>query len=177
MLTPDCAKMILQATKSKKGNEVRLYFIEIEKMLYKYKDVIINNLKNELDLIKNNQKPKIDNKKSKIYVFKTLNTDLTLYKIGRTKNLKNRLGQYNSPLANDLKIIYEYETNNIKQVESCIKILMKNSQYRKYKEVFQINIDIIKKLIKNCDNEINLVKEYVKNQNGGELFMYIPIYE
>jgi len=177
MLTPDCAKMILQSTKSKRGNDVRHYFIEIEKMLYKYKDIIINKLKNELDLIKNNQKPKIDNKKSKIYVFKTLNTDLTLYKIGRTKNLKNRLGQYNSPLANDLKIIYEYETNNIKQVESCIKILMKNSQYRKYKEVFQIDIDIIKKLIKNCDNEINLVKEYVKNQNGGELFMYIPIYE
>ena len=177
MLTPDCAKMILQATKSKKGNEVRLYFIEIEKMLYKYKDVIINNLKNELELIKNNQKPKIDNNKSKIYVFKTLNTDLTLYKIGRTKNLKNRLKPVNSGLANDLKVIYEYETDNIKQVESCIKILMKNAQYRKYKEVFQIDIDIIKKLIKKCDNEINLVKEYVKNQSGGELFMYIPIYE
>ena len=36
MLTPDCAKMILQSTKSKKGAEVRRYFIEIEKMLYKY---------------------------------------------------------------------------------------------------------------------------------------------
>ena len=32
MLTPDCAKMILQSTKSKKGAEVRRYFIEIEKM-------------------------------------------------------------------------------------------------------------------------------------------------
>jgi phage anti-repressor protein len=48
MLTPDCAKMILQSTKSKKGNEVRRYFIEIEKMLYKYKDLIIKNLTNEL---------------------------------------------------------------------------------------------------------------------------------
>lgn len=44
MLTPDCAKMILQSTKSKKGIEVRRYFIEIEKMLYKYKDTIIKNL-------------------------------------------------------------------------------------------------------------------------------------
>ena len=35
----------------------------------------------------------------------------------------------------------------------------------------------MKKLIKNCDNEINLVKVYVKNQNDGELFMYIPINE
>lgn len=91
MLTPDCAKMILQSTKSKKGNEVRHYFIEIEKMLYKYKDFIINNLSNELNLVKNNQKPKLNNKKNKINIFKTLNTDLTLYKIGRTTYFKKSL--------------------------------------------------------------------------------------
>ena len=177
MLTSDCAKMILQSTKSKKGNEVRHYFIEIEKMLYKYKDLIIKTLTNELKLVKNNQKPKLDNKKNKIYVFKALNTDLTLYKIGRAKDLKIRFKSHNSPLANDLKVIYEYETENIKQVETCIKTLMKHAQYRKYKEVFQIDINIIEKFIKQCDGDINLVKEYVRNQTGGELFMYIPIYD
>lgn len=104
-----------------------------------------------------------------------MNTDLTLYKIGRAKDLKVRLKPHNSPLANDLKVLYEYETENIKQVETCIKALMKHAQYRKYKEVFQIDINIIQKFIKQCDNDINLVKEYVKNQSGGELFMYIPI--
>ena len=79
MLTPDCAKMISQATKSKKGTEVRRYFIEIEKMLYKYKDTIIKNLNNELLLVKNNQKPKPDGKKNKIYIFKALNTYQTLF--------------------------------------------------------------------------------------------------
>jgi phage anti-repressor protein len=49
MLTPDCAKMISQSTKSKIGTEVRKYFIEIEKMLYKYKDIIISNLVKEND--------------------------------------------------------------------------------------------------------------------------------
>jgi phage anti-repressor protein len=174
MLTPDCAKMILQSTKSKKGTEIRHYFIEIEKMLYKYKDLIIKNLSNELTLVKNNQKPKIDNTKKKIYIFKALNTDLTLYKIGRAKDLKSRLKSHNSPLANDLKVMYEYETENIEQVEICIKSLMKPVQYRKYKEVYQIDIDIIEKFIKQCDNDINLVKQIVKKQNDGELFMYIP---
>jgi hypothetical protein len=176
MLTPDCAKMILQLTKSKKGTEVRRYFIEIEKMLYKYKDLIIKNLSSELTIIKTNQKPKINNKKNAIYIFKALNTDLTLYKIGRASDLKMRLKSHNSPLANDLNVLYEYETENIKQ--ACIKALMKNAQYRKYKEVFQIDINIIKTFIKQCDNNINLVKEYVNNQTGGgELFMYIPIYD
>jgi phage anti-repressor protein len=176
MLTPDCAKMILQSSKSKKGIEIRHYFIEIEKMLYKYKDLIIKTLSDELKLVKNNQKIKIDNNKKKIYVFKALNTELTLYKIGRTKNLKTRLNSHNSPLANDLKIIHEYETENIKQVETCIKSLMKHAQYRKYKEVFQIDLKIIKKLIKLCDSEINLVKKYVKKQSNENLYMYIPIY-
>ena len=78
-------------------------------------------------------------------------------------------------MANDIKILFEYETENIKQVESCIKILMKHAQYRKYKEIYQIDLNIIKKLIKQCDNNINLVKDYTNNQKGGKnLFMYIP---
>ena len=145
-------------------------------MLYKYKDLIIKNLTNELNLVKNNQKPKLINNKNKIYIFKTLNTDLTLYKIGRTTDLKNRLKSYNSSLANDLEIIYEYEAENIKEVEDCIKSQMKHAQYRKYKEVFQIDIKIIKNFIKQCDNNINLVKENINKQNGGNIFMYIPIY-
>ncbi len=37
-------------------------------MLYKYKDSIIKNLSNELNLVRNNQKPTIYNKKIK-YIF------------------------------------------------------------------------------------------------------------
>jgi len=177
MLTPDCAKMILQSTKSKKGSEVRRYFIEIEKMLYKYKDLIIKNLSTELKLVKNNQKPKINNKKRKIYIFKALNTQLTLYKIGRAKDLKNRLKSHNSPLANDLEVIYEYETEYLEEVEDCIKSQMKLAQYRKYKEVFEIDIKIIENFIKQCDKNINLVKKYVEKQNSDKLYMYLPIYD
>jgi hypothetical protein len=34
---------------------------------------------------------------------------------------------------------------------------MKHAQYRKYKEIYQIDLNIIKKLIKQCDKNINLV--------------------
>jgi len=49
---------------------------------------------------------------------------------------------------------------------------MKYAQYRKYKEIFQIDIDIIQKFIKQCDNNINLVKEYIKNQTGGKIYIF-----
>jgi len=54
---------------------------------------------------------------------------------------------------------------------------MKLAQYRKYKEVFEIDIKIIKKFIKQCDNNINLVKKYIEKQNSDKLYMFIPIYD
>ena len=178
MLTPDCAKMILQSTKSKKGIEVRRYFIEIEKMLYKYKDTIIKNLNNELLLVKNNQKPKPDGKKKKIYIFKALNTEQTLYKLGKSKNIRKRLNSHNSALANDLLLIHEFETENMHGVEQCIKGLMRVVQYRKYKEVYQVNLDILTKFLKQCDDSINFIKNSINKNLTDEdkLFMHIPIY-
>ena len=86
----------------------------------------------------------ICSKQKIIYVFKALNTDLTLYKIGETINSKTRFNSHNSPLANDIKILYQYETENIDQVESCVKAHLKTAQYRKYKEIYQVNLGIIK---------------------------------
>ena len=42
----------------------------------------------KIEQLENNQKPKINSTKKIIYVFKALNTDLTLYKIGKTINSK-----------------------------------------------------------------------------------------
>jgi hypothetical protein len=178
MLTPDCAKMILQSTKSNKGVEVRRYFIEIEKMLYKYKDTIIKSLNKELTLVKNNQKPKPDNKK-KIYIFKALNTEQTLYKLGKSKNIRKRLNSHNSPLANDIMLVHEFETNNMHGVEQCIKGLMRNAQYRKYKEVYQVDLEILKKFLIQCDDSIEYIKSISNNSltNNDKIFMHIPIYD
>jgi len=176
MLTPDCAKMILQSTKSEKGKEIRKYFIEIEKMLYKYKDIIIKSLQNENELLKNNQKPKIRTKEKTIYIFKALNTELTLHKLGRSKDLQQRLKQYNSGLANDVKVVYEYHTENIESVEDCLKALLREKKYRKYKEVFEVDLDIIKETIKICDESKKIInKKIIEKDKNNKLYMYVPI--
>jgi len=144
-------------------------------MLYKYKDIIIKNLNDEIDKLRENQKPKKEVKKSVLYIFQALNTELTLYKIGKTKNIKNRLKSYNSNLANDLKIVREFETDNIDLVEKCVKILMKHAQYRKYKEIYEVNLEIIEKLMKQCDSNINLIKSITNKKLSNEkLYLYIP---
>ena len=153
--------------------EIQQYFLDLEVALYKYKNFIIEGMNKKIQQLENNQKPKINPSKKIIYVFRALNTDLTLYKIGKTINSKTRFSKHNSPMANDLEILFQYETENIDQVEKCIKVFMKKAQYRKYKEVYQVDLDIIKKTIKNCDVEINEINKEIerknKKQKGGKI--------
>jgi phage anti-repressor protein len=174
-LTPEAAKKICLSTNSKKGGQVQQYFLDLEVALYKYKNYIIDGMEKKIKQLENNQKPKINSNKKIIYVFKALNTDLTLYKIGKTINSKTRFSKHNSPMANDLEVLFQYETENIDQVESCIKAQMKKAQYRKYKEIYEVDLDIIKKSLKNCDDNINEINKEIANKNkkikqkGGKL--------
>jgi len=175
-------------SKTKKSEEVRLYFLEMENLIIKYKDYIIDGMQKKIDQLENNQKPKINPTKGIIYVFRALNSELTLYKIGKTINSKNRFKSHNSPLANDLDVIFQYETEDVNQLESCVKVLMKKAQYRKYKEIYQVDLDIIKKTIKKCDKDIEEINKDIDKKNnkqkGGlilkkidkddKLFMLIP---
>jgi hypothetical protein len=56
---------------------------------------------------------------------------------------------------------------------------MRVVQYRKYKEVYQVDLDILKKFLKHCDDSINFIKE-LTNKNltdKDKIFMHIPIYD
>ena len=162
-ITVNCFKKICQLTKSKMGNQVRDYFIIVESLLNKYKDYIINGMQEKITKLEKDQKPKVNPESGVIYIFKTANiTENSLYKIGRTKDLKKRLQSHQSPLAHDIEVLFYYESNNIIEIENCIKALMKKYQYRKYKEVYKINIDIIKSLVENCDKIIIDTEQKVK---------------
>ena len=130
-LTPNAAKKICLSTNSKMGKPVQQYFLNLEVALYKYKNYIIDGMNKKIEQLENNQKVKINPGKKIIYVFRALNTNLTLYKLGKTINSKTRFSNHNSPLANDLQVLFQYETDNIDQVESCVKAFMKKAQYRK----------------------------------------------
>ena len=50
---------------------------------------------------------------------------------------------------------------------------MKKAQYRKYKEIYRVDLDIIKKTIKNCDTDIIEINKEIekknKKQKGGTI--------
>ena len=122
LLTIRCFKKFCQLTRSKHGDDVRNYFIDVEITLNKYKNYIIDGLSEKLTTIEEGRKPKINPEKTIIYIFKTADTpENSLYKIGRTKDLTKRLQSHQSSLSEDIEILFYLETDDSKTVESFIK--------------------------------------------------------
>ncbi len=176
LITPDCFKRLCQLTKSEQGEEVRTYFIELEKMINKYRLYIIDGLENRVKKLKDNQKPKNYPKGGVIYVFNVADkTNNNLFKIGKTKDLRRRLSQHQSSLADDIDVLFVFECENMDRVEMCIKAAAKGHQYRKRKEVYEININLLKSIVADCDTLINKYQKpnITKDQFGGKIFLFI----
>ena len=173
MITIDCCKRLCMLSKTNKAEEVRTYFIEVEKLMNKYKNYIIEALNNRIGVLENNQMPIPNNKGGIIYVLKTDKDIIDLYKLGKTKKFKERIRTHNSSHIDNVDIIHIYETDYIDEVEKCLKNVLSTKQYRKRKEFYQINLDVLKELIKTCDKMSVTVRKNNKNikQEGNYFIM------
>lgn len=170
LLTPDCFKRLAMMSNSKNAEMVRTYYIQVENLFLKYRHVLMKGLEDEIKRLEHNQKPK-----SKapiaggIYIIRVADGK-TLYKLGRTKDLQKRLRVYQTGLADDIDVMFFYETEDIKRVENCLKSLLQEHRYRKYKEVYDIDLDIMKEIVSGCGSLGAKLKYYKQKQsklNGG----------
>ena len=165
LLTPKCFKLMAMQSKTKKSIQVREYYYELEQVVDQYKEYIIQGLKSKIKKLENNQKPKINPKKGVIYILET--NEIGHYKLGKTSNLKQRLRSYNGDKNDDIIPIYIYETDDIDIVEKCVKTYAKKYQYRKYKEIYKTDLNMLKELINDCsdfNNKTNLKIKYNKKK-------------
>jgi len=179
MLTPKCFKLMAMQSKTQKAVQVREYYYELEQVIDQYKEYIIRGLKDKIKKLENNQKSKINPTKGVIYIIET--TDgIGHYKIGKTKNLKKRLTDYNKDKKDDIIPIFIYETDDIDEVEKCVKLYAKKYQYRKYKEVYKTDVNMLKELINECDNfgkKVNLKMKWKPNNKNINKNHYIAVYK
>jgi hypothetical protein len=176
LLTPKCFKLMAMQSRTKKAIQVREYYYELEQVIDQYKEYIIKGLEEKIKKLENNMKPKINPSKGVIYILETAD-GLGHYKVGKTKNLKQRLKQYNGDKKDDIIPLYIYETDDIDEIERCIKHYAKKYQYRKYKEVYKADINTLKDLINDCgefNDKTNLKNKWKSNkQNGGNHYIAI----
>jgi phage anti-repressor protein len=144
----DTFEKICMMSKAEKAEKVRDYFILLRKFINYYKNHISNMIS-----------------KSKKYIYILLvNKNKDIFKIGNTTNIRNRLRTYatGTDVHPDIKFIMTIDEP--KQVEQCIKIFLKDYEYKKGHEIYKIDIDLIKSVIFSC-NELNNIKEH-KNSDA-----------
>lgn len=148
LLTYTCAKLLCMISKCDKANLIRNYYIELEKILIKYKDEIVKSLNEQLGIKEHNNKIIEENKETGlIYILKV---DDVHNKLGRSGDLKKRMKQYNVGRIDELPIVFVYKTDKMKEIEDCLKKNLKEYQHKKNTETFKIDIDFIKETIKYC---------------------------
>ena len=169
LLTPDCFKRLCMLSRTKKAEEVRSYFIELEAHLDKYKDYIIAGLTNKVAKYEAELKPVPEiTTKGAIYVLETSEDLDGVYKIGRTKNFADRLKVHQSSHPDKIKIAYVYETDNIEAIERCLKSVLKTKLYRNRREFYEIDLDSLKEVIKSCNCTTMLVANKDKTHKSSE---------
>jgi hypothetical protein len=168
MLTPDCFKELCMLSQTDKAKGVRRYYIVAEGLLRDHFEQIINNLNKELGLIKNNLKKPTEIVGGHIYILKAMNTThKDMYKLGNSDDMKKRLRVYNTGNANNIEPLFVMKVDDIKMVEGCIKNLAKEYQYKKNKEVYNIDFNFLQKLCIKCKNFIKqFEKEFLKDKKN-----------
>lgn len=155
MLTADCFKMLCMQSKTRKAAEVRAYFLSVEKTLFRYREEIMGAMNSRIGVLERNQRQSsviAEIKGGVIYIIKASAELDSVFKIGKSFQFAKRVQSHGSAMADSIDIVYVYKTKCADKVEKCMKLMLKEKQYRKYKEVYQIDLASLKKVITACDD-------------------------
>jgi hypothetical protein len=145
-------------SKTKKADTIRRFYVELEKLIITYKESIVNDLHNRLGIkVENANIIRKNKEQGLIYVLKLDDTKINSNKnefeskIGKTMDIKNRMGQYKVGRINDLPIVYIYLTDDVIDLENCIKDCLKRKQIVNGTETYKISLEEVKNTIKYCN--------------------------
>jgi phage anti-repressor protein len=169
LISTSCFKRISMNSNTERGSEVRNYYEQIEKLLNKYKDHIIESLQKKVGILENNQKPKLNPKRGVIYFIRSHLEPENVFKLGKSKKFKTRYLSHNSSHSDDLDVVLVFESDYIHSVEACMKAILKSKQYRKRKEIYHVDIDILKEVLKGCDKLITKTNRIKKKHNKNDI--------
>jgi len=171
LLTIECFKMLCMRSNTKKANIVRQYYIDLEKLVDQYKDLIINNQNKKIEILENDLKKDILPADGYCYIY--LEKDelgIEYYRLGQTGNLQKRFHNHNSSSIHKKIVAYKIKTENIIHFEACLRGVMFDFRYKNDKDYFRLpkdkieeSITICKKVVKKFKNN----KEYILDKKGG----------
>lgn len=171
LLTPDCFKRLCMRSRSKKAEDVRSYFINLEALIMKYRVQMMEGMQDEMERmerrlngrrkLKSAHKP-LTGSAGYIYVLRASHRfDKLLVKIGKARDVAKRLRQHGTPLSDDLDVLYIFRTDDVDAVESCVKVWMRDEQTQRGREIYEVDVETVKAVIGGCDGVGRLKAEYI----------------
>ena len=181
LLTADCLKIVMMSLNTAKAGEIRLHYVTLEKLFRAYL-IYQNNQRAEeqaaiteatsaqiVDLTRrlNNTKLVADElmqiklfkeKSETVYIVTSkLYAGQGIFKVGRTKSMKARIGQLNTghTVGDDLFVAGEFKTGCARQLEARVHHVLQHFRLTDNREFFRIQYRILHKVITSLEEHLN----------------------
>ncbi len=159
LLTPDCFKMLCMRSKTKKSQKIREYYIELEKLIDKYKDTMIQEKDNKIRILENDLKKEVFPLGNYSYIIQEKDElGEIFFRIGQSGDLKSRIANHNSSSIHNKLVSFKIKTENKLQFESCLRSTMLNFRYKNNKDYYMIPNDKVEEAINICKNIVKKFK-------------------
>ena len=155
LLTYSCFERLCMNGDSVKSEVVRMYFTKLRQFLTEHASLVKQALDNKNEALK-----KYKNFET-IYFFAA---DTGKYKIGKSKDIFERLEVYNVGRINEIDLKYLALVKNMKLIEDCVKLKLKPFEVFDGKEIFEVDVDSLQKVIDECYCKNVSKKEHEKLQ-------------
>ncbi len=165
LLTPDTFKMLTMKSKTHIAQQVRYYYVTLEKLVEIYKDEIIKNQDNKIKALERNLKKIKYPVKGALYIL-DISNDNDGYKIGKTKNMNNRIKSYNTAHKDNPAVVYVFYTHDIHRLEKCVRNALKDFEYRNNKEYYKASKEDIIDAMKDCQY---LITKFTNSSKASKL--------
>ena len=156
MLNYACFEKIAMSGDSVKSDSVRMYFVKLRQFIVENQHLIYQAIENKTELKKFNGY-------ESIYFFVIDERVPDILKIGRTTDITNRLRNYNVGRIKEIDLKYFALVRNNLLIEKCLKFKLKKNQVMENTEIFKVDPNLLKKIIKDC------YCKYVSNKENEEL--------
>lgn len=166
LLTPDCFKRLCMRSRTAAAETVRSYFLRMETLTRRYFGAQAAKSQTNVTVLLGNQRQRgaSENKPESaseqdgdtqlmgdMYIFAVKGRVRNLFRVGSTYNFKRRMREHGSSHADSLEArVTRIRVCDARKVEQCVNVWLRDTKYRRGKEVYQVDYETIKETVMTC---------------------------
>lgn len=162
-ITNDCFKRLCMRSTSAQSEHVRTYFVELDDLVAKYYQQFADGIAADIRRLNTSQSKQSRSQSQPGYVF-VIQSSHGLVKLARNTNLLEKLKNHKTSAEDNVLVRYTFRTDHIDRVEECVKLFVHDKSLRRYKGFYEMDVDIVKKIIHGCDEMQGLLKRHIHNK-------------